>query len=361
MGLTVSCLPCHHHSTTMNRRFLLSLLATLPLCSCFAAADYLTYEPKGEAKGKHVVLLAGDEEYRSEEGLPMLAKILSERHGFKTTVLFSVDKEGFIDANNQASLTNPAALDSADAIIMLIRFRHWPDEAMKHFHDAVQRGVPIIALRTATHAFNMDKASTYGAWAWNNEQGGFGRIVLGETWVSHWGKHRAEATKGVIETAAKDNLVLRGVADLFGTTDVYEAAPPADSVILVRGQVVTGMESASAPAYYRKKNKAGAEQGVNEPMMPVAWTREVKNEAGKTNKVLCTTMGAATDLTNEGLRRLVVNGVYWGLGLEVPASADVNIVGEFKPLMYGTKDGTDLNDPHRFNGFKRGVKPADLK
>jgi hypothetical protein len=345
----------------MNRRFLLSLLATLPLCSCFAAADYLTYEPKGEAKGKHVVLLAGDEEYRSEEGLPMLAKILSERHGFKTTVLFSVDKEGFIDANNQASLTNPAALDSADAIIMLIRFRHWPDEAMKHFHDAVQRGVPIIALRTATHAFNMDKASTYRAWAWNNEQGGFGRIVLGETWVSHWGKHRAEATKGVIETAAKDNPVLRGVADLFGTTDVYEAAPPADSVILVRGQVVTGMEPASAPAYYRKKNKAGAEQGVNEPMMPVAWTREVKNEAGKTNKVLCTTMGAATDLTNEGLRRLVVNGVYWGLGLEVPASADVNIVGEFKPLMYGTKDGTDLNDPHRFNGFKRGVKPADLK
>ncbi len=361
MGLTVSCHPCHHHPTTMNRRFLLSLLATVALSSCFEAADYLTYEPKGEAKGKHVVLIAGDEEYRSEEGLPMLAKILSERHGFKTTVLFSVDKEGFIDANNQASLTNPAALDSADAIIMLIRFRHWPDEAMKHFHDAVQRGVPIIGLRTATHAFNMDKASTYGAWAWNNEQGGFGRIVLGETWVSHWGKHRAEATKGILETSAKDNPVLRSVSDLFGTTDVYEAAPPADSVILVRGQVVTGMEPASAPADYRKKNKAGAEQGVNEPMMPVAWTREVKNEAGKTNKVLCTTMGAATDLTNEGLRRLVVNGVYWGLGLEVPASANVNIVGEFKPLMYGTKDGTDLNDPHRFNGFKRGVKPADLK
>ena len=354
-------MPLSPSHPTMNRRFLLSLLAAMPLGLSFAAEDYLTFEPKGESKGKHVVLIAGDEEYRSEEGLPQLAKILSERHGFRTTVLFSVDQDGFIDANNQASLTNPAALDSADAIIMLIRFRHWPDEAMKHFHDAVQRGVPIVGLRTATHAFNMDKSSAYSAWAWNNAQGGFGRMVLGETWVSHWGKHRAEATKGILEPSAKNNAVLRGVADLFGTTDVYEASPPADSVILVRGQVVAGMESGSAPANYRKKNKSGTEQGVNEPMMPIAWTREVKNDAGKTNKVLCTTMGAASDLTNEGLRRLVVNGVYWGLGLEVPASADVSLVGEFKPRMYGTKDGDDLKDPHRFNAFKRGVKPADLK
>lgn len=345
----------------MKRRFLLSLIASLPLGSCLAADDFLTFEPKGEAKGKHIVLLAGDEEYRSEEGMPMLARLLSERHGFKTTVLFSVNKEGFIDANNQASLTNPAALDSADAIIMLIRFRHWPDEAMKHFHDAVQRGVPIIGLRTATHAFNMAKDSTYGAWAWNNSNGGFGRLFLGETWVSHWGKHRAEATKGVLEESAKGNPLLNGVGEIFGTTDVYEAAPPADATILVRGQVVAGMEPGSPPADYRKKNRAGVEQAVNEPMMPVAWSREVKNEAGKTNKVLCTTLGAATDLTNESLRRLVVNGVYWGLGLDVPAAADVNYVGEFKPLMYGTKDGDNLSDPHRFRGFKRGVKPADLR
>ena len=34
---------------------------------------------EGPGKGKHIVLLAGDEEYRSEEGLPMLGKILSQR------------------------------------------------------------------------------------------------------------------------------------------------------------------------------------------------------------------------------------------------------------------------------------------
>ena len=345
----------------MKRRLLLSLFVSIPISAVLAADDFLCYEPNGEAKGKHVVLLAGDEEYRSEEAMPMLAKILSERYGFKTTVLFSVDKDGFIDANNQASLTHPEALDSADAIIMLIRFRHWPDDVMKHFHDAVQRGVPIVGLRTATHAFNMQPNSTYGAWAWNNAEGGFGRLVLGETWVSHWGKHRAEATKGVLEASAKDHPILRGVTELFGTTDVYEAAPPLDAVILARGQVVAGMEVSSPPADYRKSTKAGLEQAVNEPMMPIAWAREVKNASGKTNKILCTTMGAASDLTNESLRRLVINGVHWGLGLEVPASADVNYVGEFKPLMYGTKDSADLADPYGFRGFKRGVKPADLK
>jgi hypothetical protein len=58
----------------------------------------LTYPAKsGPGRGKHVVFLAGDEEYRSEEALPMLAKILSQRHGFKTSVLFSVDDDGTIN------------------------------------------------------------------------------------------------------------------------------------------------------------------------------------------------------------------------------------------------------------------------
>ena len=119
-----------------------------------AADDHITYEGKeGPGKGKHIVLLSGDEEYRSEEGLPMLAKILSQRHGFKCTVLFSLNDKGEIDPTNQKSLSHPQALDSADAIIMLLRFRTWPDEVYKHFDDACNRGIPVIGLRTSTHAF----------------------------------------------------------------------------------------------------------------------------------------------------------------------------------------------------------------
>ena len=170
--------------------------------------------------------------------------------------------------------------------------------------------------------------------------------MLGETWVTHWGVHKKEATRGIIESSAKDEAILRGVADVFGDTDVYEAAPPADAKILLRGQVLKGMKPTDEPADYKKKTVAKVEQGVNDPMMPVAWTREVKNDAGKVNKVFCTTMGSATDLQNEGMRRLLVNSVFWGLGLDVPAKANVEIVGEFKPTMYG------------FGGFIKGVKPA---
>ncbi len=314
------------------------------------AKDWVTYEGKaGPGKGKHIVLLSGDEEYRSEEALPQLAKILSQRHGFTCTVLFSVDAQGFIDPNAGASLTYAGALDTADAIVMSLRFRHWNEDAMQRFEGALKRGIPLIALRTSTHAFNgFPKGSPWEKWNCGH-RGGFGKQVLGEAWVSHWGHHKYEATRGLVEAAAKDEAVLRGVMDIFGTTDVYEAAPPADAKILVRGQVLKGMRSTDAPADHKKKTAASVEQGVNDPMMPVAWTREYTNESGTVNRILCTTMGAATDLESEGLRRLVVNGVYWGLGLDVPAKANVEVVGEFKPTMFG------------FGGAKKGLKPSDYE
>jgi azurin/lysophospholipase L1-like esterase len=327
------------NATALKLFALLSLsLAAAPLG---AAPGTVVYEAKdGPGRGRHVVFLTGDEEYRSEEGLPMLARILSQRHGFKCTVLFPLGDDGTINPDNTKSLPGAAALDSADAVVMLTRFRAWPDEQMKHFADAYRRGVPIVALRTSTHAFKFDD----GQYKSFND---FGKRVLGEEWVSHWGRHKVEATKGIIEPAAKDDPILRGVADVFGDSDVYEAAPPSDAKILLRGQVLKGMKPTDPPADYRKKPKGGAEQGVNDPMMPVAWTRIHKNEAGKENKVFCTTLGAATDLQSEGLRRIVVNAVYWGLGLDVPARADVQYVGEFKPTPYG------------FGGYRKGVKIED--
>src|SRR3954468_22926601 len=139
----------------------LALALTFLMPSLGFAEDWISYEGKdGPGKGKHIVFLSGDEEYRSEEGLPMLAKILSQRHGFKCTVLFAVDKDGTINPNNSASLPGAEALDSADAVVMLLRFRNYPDATMKHFVDAYLRGVPLIALRTSTHAFQL-KNSTY--------------------------------------------------------------------------------------------------------------------------------------------------------------------------------------------------------
>jgi type 1 glutamine amidotransferase len=321
------------------------LISSLTAARADSGDGWVSYPGgKGPGAGKKIVLLAGDEEYRSEEALPMLAKILSVRHGFQCTVLFSTGADGVIDPNNQQSINRPEALDSADAIVTSLRFRKWPDAAMKHFDGAVQRGVPIVGLRTSTHSFQQTDASAYKRY--NN----YGKEILGENWVNHWGRHGQEATRGIVEPSNKSNPLLNGVSDVFGATDVYEAYPPADATILLRGEVLAGMTPDSKPASYEKtRAKDGGKQDVNSPMMPVAWSREVKNPSGTTNRVLCTTMGAASDLTNEGLRRLIVNGVYWGLKMEVPAKADVRIVGEYKPSKY------------EFNGYKKGVKAADLE
>jgi hypothetical protein len=326
-----------------RRTVLLFLCAVVSDTLVGRAADRVVYPPgKGIGEGKKIVLLSGDEEYRSEEALPQLGKILNQRHGFQCTVLFSIDpRTGEIDpkvTNNEPGLE---ALDNADLCIMSLRFRNWPDAQMKHFVDYYLAGKPFIALRTSTHAFAYPEGSTsaYAKFGWQSKvwPGGFGKQVLGETWVAHHGAHKKEATRGVIEPSAKDHPILRGVDDIFGTTDVYTAHPPDDARILVRGQVLSGMRPTDPPVAGKK----------NDPMQPIVWIREPTNEKGKTNRVLTTTMGAATDLESEGLRRLLVNAAFWGVHLEdkIPANTDVTLVGEFKPSLYG------------FDGAIKGVKP----
>src|SRR5580692_11069395 len=88
------------HGMTLRTRLsrFAFLVWALPLLVPLAqGADGVLYEgASGPGHGQRIVLLAGDEEYRSEEGLPMLAKILAARHGFTCTVLFSINTAGNI-------------------------------------------------------------------------------------------------------------------------------------------------------------------------------------------------------------------------------------------------------------------------
>src|SRR4051812_16225464 len=153
------------------RSFARASLFCLALVATAAAQSSLVFNPPANVKsqGKHVVLLSGDEEYRGEESMPMLAKILSQRHGFKCTVLFALDADGTINPDNQRSLPGAEALDHADLVILALRFRAWPDSQMQHFVDAYERGVPIIALRTSTHAFNFAADSQWSKYTWNSK------------------------------------------------------------------------------------------------------------------------------------------------------------------------------------------------
>lgn len=308
-----------------------------------AAEPWVVYEgAEGPGKGKHIVLVSGDEEYRSEEALPQLGKILATHHGFKCTVLFAIDPStGEINPKINNNIPGLEALKTADLMIIATRFRNLPDDQMRHIVDYVEAGKPIIGMRTATHAFNLGKQSSFAKYTHNSGDksftGGFGKQILGETWVAHHGKHGSESTRGLIVEGIKDHPILKGIkdGDIWGPTDVYTVKLPLANHFkpLVMGQVLTGMKKEDPPLDGAKNN----------PMMPVAWVRV------EGPRVFTTTMGSSTDLESEGMRRLLVNATYWCVGLEkqIADASKVDIVGEYKPL------------PFKFDGHKKGVKPSD--
>ena len=307
------------------------------ICSMTANAQqpqWVQYEGSGgPGKGKHVVFVSGDEEYRSEEALPMLAAILSKRYGFKSTVLFAIDpKSGMVDPmvlNNIPGLQN---LQSADLMVIFTRFRELPDEQMKFIDDYIRSGKPVIGLRTATHAFNYKKntGGPYAKYDFKSEEkgweDGFGRKILGETWVDHHGHHGHEGTRGLIDGIQQDakNPILNGVKNIWCPTDVYTVRKlNGDCQPLVYGLSTNGM-TPDAPVNLEKS------------VMPVAWTKTYTSESGNTGRVFTTTMGASIDLVNEDLRRLLVNACFWAVGLEkqIPEKADVSFITEYEPTMF---------------------------
>src|SRR5207302_475407 len=187
-------------------------------------------------------------------------------------------------------------------------------------------------------------SKTYADYSWNSKAGGFGRRVLGETWIDHHGHHGQQSTRGLLVGGAEKHPILRGLkdGDIWGPTDVYAVRLPLpdNSEPLVLGEVLEGMKPTDKPA-------AGKQ---NDPMMPVAWTNAYTGTSGKTARVFATTMGASQDLLSEGLRRLLVNACYWavGMGDKIPAKSNVELVGEYKPRPFG------------FGGFQKGVRPSDL-
>ena len=316
----------------------LPLVLALLLAATFAAPAaerWVTYEPPaGKANGKTIVLLSGDEEYRSEESLPQLGRILSQRHGFRTIVLFSQDADGTINPNNQTNVPGMHLLAGADLVVNQFRFRELPDADMKHFVEYLHSGKPMIVVRTATHAFNYErnKQSPYAKYDWRAPGGGFGSMTVGETWTFHHGDHGTEAARGLVDGLPRTHPTLPGVNAFSAPSDVCGPSPnfPADATILMWGQTLKGMKADDPP-------------NLNKAIMPLVWLRDFKSDSGRTAPILCTTIGAAIDLESEDLRRLFVNASYHLTGLKVPEQADVTPVGEFQPSMFG------------FNTFKRGV------
>lgn len=296
----------------------------------------------GPGVGKHIVFLAGDHEYRSEEALPALARILARRYGFTCSVFFTTDpKTGFIEPGS-SHIQGLEALGTADLMVVYLRFQDFPDAEMRHIVEYLDRGGPVVGLRTATHAFQIKRPDApFLKYTWRDGDvsypGGFGRQILGETWVSHYGTNHKQSSAIVIEPAQASHPILRGVKDMWVESGGYTADPIAGSVVLARGRVLNGMTPGSPPAPDKKE-------------LPVAWTRTYRGASGRDGRVFTTTHGASEDLRNEGFRRMLVNAAIWAVGLEsaIQPANDVALVGPYNPSTYS------------FGGFVKGLKPADM-
>jgi hypothetical protein len=356
------------------KHLILLALALLVLAACnvpqtsesgTSPQQWLTFE--GKENGQRIVLVSGDEEYRSEEALPQLAKILSQRHGFNCTVLFAQEpsKPGIVNPNYVHHIPGLDQLTDADLMVIFTRFRALPDEQMAYIDQYLKNGKPVLAIRTATHAFMFQDTTFessyrhYGNYYDGEKEweGGFGRLVLGEKWISHHGKHKHQSTVGLIAPKAKEHPIVNGLSDrdIWGSTDVYGVRLPLpdDAQPIVLGQVTNregeenvddlffGMRNTDRelPAMEMIEDGSGNTTAFNpnDPMMPIAWTKSYQLESGKQGVAFTSTIGASSDLLEAGTRRLLINAAYWLMGLEVPEKSDVALVGAYEPTQYSFK------------------------
>jgi len=305
---------------------------------------WLTYEGgEGPGAGKHIVLIAAEQEYRAEQALPMLARTLSRHHGFDCTVLFLTNEDGLVDVTEPSPIKEEGKynrvpglehLAKADGLIWMSRFLKLTDEDADHLYDYFDSGKPIIALRTANHGLRGTKPYIV-----NGERVSL-REMLGGAFMGHHGGWKREATTGIVVEENKAHPILTGIGkgDVWGTTDVYrchkEDHVPADCTALLLGQPMKSLDP-DAPPNDKKQP------------LPIAWTKTWMGNNDKAARILHFTMGSAKDFENEGVRRVTINGLYWGLGMQdqIKPDSNMSIVGEYKPM----KDG--------FNYEKLGVKP----
>lgn len=314
--------------------FLLALLVGAP-AACATEHPvpksplWLTYRGgDGPGAGKHIILIAADQEYRSEHSMPMLAKLLATHHGFHCTVLFSLNTNNEVDPTQKIRWEDPSIthnipglehLENCDLLILFSRLLSLPPEQLRHIDNYLDSGKPIIGIRTANHGF-IDFS-----YRKDGKKIDFGESVLGGSFRNHHGRWQQDSTRGIIVEQNRDHPVLKGVKDIWGTSDVYRTYDeggrlPKDCLPLVEGQPLAGRKHDDPP-------------NPELIALPVAWVKTWTGNTGRTARVFHVTMGSAQDFQSEGLRRLTVNAAYWCLHLEaaIDAASCMDIVGEYDP------------------------------
>ena len=345
----------------MKLNLITTIAVTFLTCGS-SFAQSLVYEgDHGVGNGKHIVFIANDHEYRSEQTCPAMAKILAKRFGFRCTVLFGIDESGRIKAGD-APVPGMEALKDADLLFFFTRFMQLPDDQVDLLVDYFELGGPVVGLRTSTHCFNGQK----GKWSklnFNYEgddyRGGLGEQIFGNTWhdkrgQSHYGPNHQKGSLVVPVSDSVEHPILKGVEPIHSWCGAYKSQTPSDATEILHVQVLNKL----AP---------GSKADADKPLVSAGWTRKfyvapsgLKKEA----RVAYVSFGASEDLLDGNARRCLVNACLWAIGLEnkIESNSNVDLVGSYHPSPFsmGTLFFQDVF-PSELSSWESQVMPAGKK
>lgn len=299
---------------------LISTLLLIAFASCKSTKNIVP----SSIDGYHVVFVVGEEEYRSEESMPMMARILKRELGAEITMCYATDSLGYIDPNKLDHIEGLEALESADLMVMFTRFRSLPDDQLEMITDYASSGRPMVGFRTSTHAFlyKDDDAKQYLNNKWPAE-------VFGQQWITHHGHFDdGEYPLTSVEIIAEKfgQPILNGVEPFKAYSWLYHVDGGNWSLSGDSDPILRGISLKSGHEMKGKKDEYP-------PINPVAWTKS-HNDA----RVFFTTLGHPKDFKDASMRSLALNGIYWALGLEeqIPWEGfNVEIEGYYLPNRSG--------------------------
>jgi len=268
------------------------------VCPSITSVDFLGKEATGgepfrfARHKRRVLMLIGDDEYKTEVSLPAFVKTDLAPLGFDVQIIHSENKNRFPGMAE--------AIAKSDLVLVSVRRRLPPKADLDALRAHIAAGKPLVGIRTACHAWSLrnDKeteellAAGHAAWP------EFDPEVFGGNYTGHHGN--GPKTAVTIAPDAADHPILRGVDSLsiIGNGSLYRVSP------LLSGT---------------KPLLIGTIPGQHPE--PVAWT----NLAGpKQARVFFTSLGHIEDFENPAFRKLLANGLFWALESPYPAGENID-------------------------------------
>lgn len=227
-----------------------------------------------------LAILMAEKEYHTNKTLPKFAAANLGKH-------FSVEYI-FADAKDRNDIPGIEAVGEADVLFVSVRRRALPKEQLAYVRKHVAAGKPVVAIRTASHAFALRSGmkTPEGHDTWPE----FDADILGGHYTGHHGnqfKPAVAPTKGGAKHPILNGVSLDGFAS---GGSLYKVSPLKDSAHpLLTGRI------------------------KGHPAEPVAWTHRTKSK----NRVFYTSLGHVEDFKNPEFNRFLRNAVYWAAGVKV--------------------------------------------